>query len=208
MGQSRVTLYRSIRRGDFPLPLVMLNGTLRIPLRSIERLVAGDDLDDHRGAQREVGGASACPACGALRPGACLWRRSAGRMRTTSERAASMMRTTSASGGERTGPALSSNDQSGSSVSAAGSGRTLPLHLRASRQARWSTARTWQTLGPTTLWPSTSGRRARRRRGTGKRSAFSRWPPQCGSSPASGSATPCSGSGPANRSPSSLRSRR
>lgn len=46
LGASRSTIYRSIERGDFPLPTVRLNGRLRIPRRAVERLVAGESLVD------------------------------------------------------------------------------------------------------------------------------------------------------------------
>lgn len=65
LGQSRATLYRAIRRGDFPLPVVTFNGRLRIPRRAVERLVAGEDVDS---PQDPWGGAASrlCPTCGAL----------------------------------------------------------------------------------------------------------------------------------------------
>ncbi|MDP9389455.1 MAG: helix-turn-helix domain-containing protein [Actinomycetota bacterium] len=42
LGQSRSSLYRSIARGDLPLPLVKINGRNRIPRVAVERLVAGE----------------------------------------------------------------------------------------------------------------------------------------------------------------------
>ena len=42
LGQSRSSLYRSIARGDLPLPLVKINGRNRIPRMAVDRLVAGE----------------------------------------------------------------------------------------------------------------------------------------------------------------------
>lgn len=42
MGQSRSSLYRSIARGDLPLPLVKINGRNRIPRAAVDRLAAGE----------------------------------------------------------------------------------------------------------------------------------------------------------------------
>lgn len=42
LGQSRSSLYRSIARGDLPLPLVKINGRNRIPRVAVDRLAAGD----------------------------------------------------------------------------------------------------------------------------------------------------------------------
>lgn len=41
LGESRSALYRSIERGDFPLPVFRINGRLRIARRSVERLIDG-----------------------------------------------------------------------------------------------------------------------------------------------------------------------
>jgi hypothetical protein len=41
LGEDRSTLYRSIKRGDFPLPVVTINGRMRVPRRAIEALVTG-----------------------------------------------------------------------------------------------------------------------------------------------------------------------
>jgi len=41
LGISRATLYRSVQRGDFPVPVVQLNGRLRVPRRAVERLMEG-----------------------------------------------------------------------------------------------------------------------------------------------------------------------
>jgi predicted DNA-binding transcriptional regulator AlpA len=42
LGESRSAVYRSIQRGDLPLPVFRLNGRLRVPRRAVERLLAGD----------------------------------------------------------------------------------------------------------------------------------------------------------------------
>lgn len=42
LGESRSSLYRSIERGDLPLPVFRLNGRLRIPRRAVERLMEGE----------------------------------------------------------------------------------------------------------------------------------------------------------------------
>lgn len=42
LGQSRSSVYRSIQRGDLPLPMFKLNGRLRVPRRAVERLIEGD----------------------------------------------------------------------------------------------------------------------------------------------------------------------
>ncbi len=42
LGQSRSSLYRSIARGDLPLPLVKINGRNRIPRAAVDRLAAGE----------------------------------------------------------------------------------------------------------------------------------------------------------------------
>jgi predicted DNA-binding transcriptional regulator AlpA len=41
LGEDRSTLYRSIKRGDFPLPIVSINGRMRVPRRAIEALITG-----------------------------------------------------------------------------------------------------------------------------------------------------------------------
>ncbi len=41
LGEDRSTLYRSIKRGDFPLPIVTINGRMRVPRKAIEALVTG-----------------------------------------------------------------------------------------------------------------------------------------------------------------------
>ena len=42
LGQSRSSLYRSIHKGDLPLPLIRMSGRWRIPRRSVERLINGE----------------------------------------------------------------------------------------------------------------------------------------------------------------------
>ena len=41
LGETRSTLYRSIKAGTFPLPIFRIGQRIRIPRRSIERLLAG-----------------------------------------------------------------------------------------------------------------------------------------------------------------------
>ena len=41
LGETRSTLYRSIKAGDFPLPIFRIGRRIRIPRRSVERLLAG-----------------------------------------------------------------------------------------------------------------------------------------------------------------------
>jgi excisionase family DNA binding protein len=41
LGCNRSSVYRSIGRGDFPLPVFRINGRLRITRASVERLIAG-----------------------------------------------------------------------------------------------------------------------------------------------------------------------
>ena len=42
LGESRSAVYRSIERGDLPLPVFRINGRLRIARRAVERLLAGE----------------------------------------------------------------------------------------------------------------------------------------------------------------------
>jgi excisionase family DNA binding protein len=42
LGESRSSIYRSIERGDLPLPVFRINGRLRIARRAVERLLAGE----------------------------------------------------------------------------------------------------------------------------------------------------------------------
>lgn len=44
LGHSRSSVYRSIKRGDLPLPMFRLNGRLRVPRRAVERLLEGELL--------------------------------------------------------------------------------------------------------------------------------------------------------------------
>lgn len=44
LGQSRSSLYRSIEKGDLPLPAFKLSGRWRIPRRAVERLLEGELL--------------------------------------------------------------------------------------------------------------------------------------------------------------------
>ena len=41
LGESRSTIYRSIARGDLPIPVVVINGRLRIARKALERLIDG-----------------------------------------------------------------------------------------------------------------------------------------------------------------------
>ena len=41
LGETRSTLYRAIKAGDFPLPIFKIGRRFRIPRRSVERLLAG-----------------------------------------------------------------------------------------------------------------------------------------------------------------------
>ena len=41
LGQSRSSLYRSIEKGDLPLPAFRISGRWRIPRRAVERLLDG-----------------------------------------------------------------------------------------------------------------------------------------------------------------------
>ena len=42
LGESRSSVYRSIERGDLPLPVFKINGRLRIARRAVERLISGE----------------------------------------------------------------------------------------------------------------------------------------------------------------------
>ena len=42
MGLSRAAVYRSIHKGDLPVPLLQISGRWRIPRRAVERLIAGE----------------------------------------------------------------------------------------------------------------------------------------------------------------------
>jgi excisionase family DNA binding protein len=63
LGEHRSTCYRSIERGDFPIPVVTINGRLRVPRRAVERLIAGDAATFGQPAQAAPG-ADTCPVCG------------------------------------------------------------------------------------------------------------------------------------------------
>ena len=41
LGETRSTLYRSIKEGTFPLPIFRIGRRIRIPRRSVERLLDG-----------------------------------------------------------------------------------------------------------------------------------------------------------------------
>lgn len=41
LGIHRCTLYRSIERGDFPLPLFQINARWRVPRKAVEALIEG-----------------------------------------------------------------------------------------------------------------------------------------------------------------------
>lgn len=43
LGESRSILYRSLKRGDLPLPVFTINGRLRFARRAVERLIEGLD---------------------------------------------------------------------------------------------------------------------------------------------------------------------
>lgn len=54
LGLSRATMYRSIRRGDLPLPLLRISGRWRIPRRALERLLAGEPVPVAEGDAAEA----------------------------------------------------------------------------------------------------------------------------------------------------------
>ncbi|MGH9107100.1 MAG: helix-turn-helix domain-containing protein [Acidimicrobiales bacterium] len=54
LGASRSSVYRSIERGDLPLPVFRINGRLRIARRAVERLIAREPPGDP--GTREQGG--------------------------------------------------------------------------------------------------------------------------------------------------------
>jgi excisionase family DNA binding protein len=66
LGISRATLYRSVQRGDFPVRVVHINGRLRVPRRSLERLMDGIDPVPQVGVTDGFTSpdADACPTCG------------------------------------------------------------------------------------------------------------------------------------------------
>lgn len=48
-GLSRATVYRSIARGDLPLPVYRINNRLRVPRRAIEEFLGSDIGSGHAG---------------------------------------------------------------------------------------------------------------------------------------------------------------
>lgn len=46
LGLSRATMYRSIRKGDLPLPVLRISGRWRIPRAALDRLAAGADRSE------------------------------------------------------------------------------------------------------------------------------------------------------------------
>lgn len=51
LGASRASIYRSIERGDLPLPVFKINGRLRVARRAVERLLNGEpSLTNEEGA--------------------------------------------------------------------------------------------------------------------------------------------------------------
>lgn len=63
LGEHRSTCYRSIERGDFPVPVVTINGRLRVPRRAVERLMAGEPAAFSQPGQAAPGDA-VCAVCG------------------------------------------------------------------------------------------------------------------------------------------------
>jgi excisionase family DNA binding protein len=43
LGEARSTVYRSVKAGTFPLPVVRIGARIRIPRIAIDRLIAGED---------------------------------------------------------------------------------------------------------------------------------------------------------------------
>jgi excisionase family DNA binding protein len=69
---SRAAIYRSAKRGDLPLPVITINGRMRIPRRAIERLLAGDvssspTPEGYTPPAAAAAGAP-CPRCGRSGP--------------------------------------------------------------------------------------------------------------------------------------------
>lgn len=50
LGLNRSSVYRSLQRGDLPLPVVKINGRMRVPRRAVERLLEGFTAEDHQGS--------------------------------------------------------------------------------------------------------------------------------------------------------------
>jgi excisionase family DNA binding protein len=44
LGEARSTLYRALKSGSFPVPVIRIGARLRIPRIAIDRLIAGEDL--------------------------------------------------------------------------------------------------------------------------------------------------------------------
>ena len=42
LGEARSTIYRAVKAGTFPLPVVRIGERLRIPRSAVDRLIAGD----------------------------------------------------------------------------------------------------------------------------------------------------------------------
>ena len=42
LGEARSTVYRAVKAGTFPLPVVRIGERLRIPRSAVDRLIAGD----------------------------------------------------------------------------------------------------------------------------------------------------------------------
>jgi excisionase family DNA binding protein len=42
LGEARSTVYRAVKTGTFPLPVVRIRERLRIPRSAVDRLIAGD----------------------------------------------------------------------------------------------------------------------------------------------------------------------
>ncbi len=43
LGEARSTVYRAVKAGTFPLPVVRIGARIRIPRMAIDRLIAGED---------------------------------------------------------------------------------------------------------------------------------------------------------------------
>jgi excisionase family DNA binding protein len=72
LGLHRSTLYRGIERGSFPLPIVRVGSTMRVPRAAVSRLLAGTEArpaNPHTlssAPEREPNARGCCPACGAI----------------------------------------------------------------------------------------------------------------------------------------------
>lgn len=47
LGANRSSVYRSIERGDLPLPVFRINGRIRIARAAVERLLSGEPPPTH-----------------------------------------------------------------------------------------------------------------------------------------------------------------